>query len=87
MYLRPDGHASESSTPTAIQQVCPHIPCLPDPPSRRSARSGQRIADRRCALRRGGGKGLARALGSVLAHEAFQGCCPIWRATPEPAST
>jgi hypothetical protein len=38
-------------------------------PSRRSARSGRRIADRRCA-RRGGGEGAREGTGLVLADGA-----------------
>ena len=44
-------------------------------PLRRSVRSGQRIADRRCAAA-AGGRGWMESAGLALVYEAFQGCCP-----------
>ncbi len=63
-----------------------HTPCSSPPRSVRSVRSGQRIADRRCARRWGGwGKGRAASAGVVLANEAFQGgCSPYGVRSTEP---
>ena len=56
------------------------------PPIRRTVRSGQRIADRRCAAAGAGRKGAMESAGLVFADVAFQGCypigCAIHRAVP-----
>ena len=46
------------------------------PASRRSVRSGQRIAGRRCALRRAGEGVLRRALGSCSLTRRFREAAP-----------
>ena len=69
----------------AYSRSVTHLVWHHTPPSRRSARSGQRIAGRRCAAA-GGGRAAASA-GLVVACEAFQGCCPIWWCNPSAVPT
>jgi hypothetical protein len=86
----------KSPTPYGIQPVRPASRVgTTRPRPVRSARSGQRIADRRCAAAAGGGARW-RALGSCSPHEAFQGwlppyggtthgAVPTWKAQPRAA--